>query len=247
MKEEWPRATVLLSGSTLTRLFRDDVRYPVGRVERLILRPLSFQACLRSVANFVGSPSKNTTVIPNPSSPVNQRINEVFARLEAWHLVLRSDQRGPSASSSHGYLPKRYLFDTGLLRHLREGAVPSIGVLESSPTLRGALAAVIENQVAIDLMRTSDALTGWKRTSAGNEIDFVGRTPDGSALPIECKATLKCDGRHLRGLHAYLDMLPAPAGCVVSLAPYEVTERHDGRPIVWLPAYAAARLPVLVK
>ncbi len=49
MKEEWPRATVLLSGSTLTRLFRDDVRYPVGRVERLILRPQSFQEFLRSL------------------------------------------------------------------------------------------------------------------------------------------------------------------------------------------------------
>ena len=31
MKEEWPRATVILSGSTLRRLFRPHTRYPVGR------------------------------------------------------------------------------------------------------------------------------------------------------------------------------------------------------------------------
>jgi hypothetical protein len=30
MKEDWPHATVILSGSTLSRLFRDDTRYPVG-------------------------------------------------------------------------------------------------------------------------------------------------------------------------------------------------------------------------
>ena len=49
MKEKWSRATVVLSGSTLTRLFRDDVRYPVGRVKRLVIRPFSFSEYLRAV------------------------------------------------------------------------------------------------------------------------------------------------------------------------------------------------------
>ena len=39
-------------------------------------------ACLRSVANFVGGVSKNTSVVPASGSRVNAKINEVFARLE---------------------------------------------------------------------------------------------------------------------------------------------------------------------
>ena len=49
MKEEWPRATVILSGSTLRRLFRPHTRYPVGRVRRLVLGPFSFSEFLRAV------------------------------------------------------------------------------------------------------------------------------------------------------------------------------------------------------
>ena len=111
-------------------------------------------ACFRSVSNFVGSVSKNTSVIPNPGSHVNAKINEVFARLESWHLVLRSDQRGPSPEGGHQYLPKRYLFDTGVLRHLRESAVPPIGVAMSGPVaIRTILGGVIENQTAIELAK----------------------------------------------------------------------------------------------
>ena len=46
MKEEWRSATVILSGSTLTRLFRPHTRYPVGRVRRFILGPFSFSEFL---------------------------------------------------------------------------------------------------------------------------------------------------------------------------------------------------------
>ena len=240
MKEEWPRATVILSGSTLRRLFRPHTRYPVGRVRRLVLGPFSFSeflravgqghladqvlgddtqisdqrhdhllarfdqflatgglpavvrayaagedhalvrrqivadyeqdfvrlfgeesvdiatACLRSVANFVGGVSKNTSVVPAPGSRVNAKINEVFARLESWHLILRSDQKGSSALASHAYLPKRYLFDTGVLRELRESAVPAISAVHTiAPAARTPLGAIIENQAAIELARVA--------------------------------------------------------------------------------------------
>ena len=64
-------------------------------------------------------------MVPAPGSCVNARINEVFARLESWHLILRSAQKGSSVHASHAYLPKRYLFATGVLRALRESAVPA--------------------------------------------------------------------------------------------------------------------------
>ena len=106
------------------------------------------------MANFVGGVSKNTSVVPVPGSRVNAKINEVFARLESWHLILRSDQKGSSALASHAYLPKRYLFDTGVLRELRESAVPAISAVHTiAPAARTPLGAVIENQTAIELAR----------------------------------------------------------------------------------------------
>jgi predicted AAA+ superfamily ATPase len=332
MKEEWERATVILSGSTLRRIFRGDTRYPVGRVRRMVLFPFSFsefavgmdrpglaqvvrnadpieisagrhdrllelydafletgglpevvlargrgddwrhlrarivadyeqdflrlfgegrlsvvQSCLRSVANFVGGASKNTTVVPNPSTAVNEQINEVFARLEAWHLILKSNQRGPSPEGAHNYRPKRYLFDTGVLRHLRESAVPAISTLgNASPAVRSLLGGVVENQTAIDIARHGLEVSGWKRSSSGNEIDFVVPSDTGEAVPVECKASLTINRRHLRGLSGYLDLYAQGKGTLVSLAPYVEIPSGDGRRIVNVPVYLLERLPALI-
>lgn len=325
MKEEWPKATVILSGSTLTRLFRPTARYPVGRVLRFVLSPFSFsefllaqdkkhladlvrsghsrisgqrhgqllelldafltvgglpavvgayasgedhrlvlrqivadyeqdfirilgednidiaKACLRSVANFAGGVSKNTTVVPAPGNRVNERINHVFARLESWHLVLRSDQKGMSPQASHGYLPKRYLFDTGVLRELRESAVPSISVVNTlSAATRTPLGAVIENQVAIELSRSGTDLSGWKRTPSGAEIDFIVKRGD-TPVPVECKAALAVNSKHMRGVAGYLRLHGLHTGYLASLAPYSITTMDDVR-IVNLPAYLLERL-----
>ena len=336
MKEDWRHATVILSGSTLSRLFRDDVRYPVGRVQQVIVSAFSFSeyltavdegplaafvrgeewpitlarherllelydeflatgglpaavlahaagndhrevlaqiaadyerdfirifgerdadivaACFRSVANFVGSPSKNTTVIPMPGTTINARINEVFARLEAWHLVLRSDQKGPSPGASHAYLPKRYLFDTGLLRHFRELGIPSINVLKTrSAAARGPLGGGLENQVAIDLARNGVPLCGWKRTPSGGEIDFVV-SRNRQTVPVECKASLSLDGRSFRGIADYLAEYDQPLGVIVSFAAYAITEFTPPRSrrirrIVTLPATLLERLNAIIR
>jgi predicted AAA+ superfamily ATPase len=326
MKEEWPRATVILSGSTLRRLFRRDVRYPVGRVRSLALGPFSFSeflaamgetrlgellftddpgigeprhqrllelfdsfletgglpevvlarargedfravresiiagyeqdfirlfgeeaihlvnACFRSVANFAGGVSKNTSVVANPGSTINALINDTFARLESWRLILRSDQRGPSPEAGQHFLPKRYLFDTGVLRHLREASVPSISILHTLDTAsRTPLGGVLENQAAIELARTRDRLTGWKRTPSGGEIDFVVKT-GGSAVPVECKASLTINRRHMKGLFAYLAAMDQPTGVIISFAPRSVTKSGTGRRVVNIPAYLMERL-----
>ena len=325
MKEEWPKATVILSGSTLTRLFRPKTRYPVGRVRRFILGPFSFsefllaqdkkhlaglvlsdcsrisgqrhaqllelfdaflavgglpavvqayasggdhrlvlrqiiadyeqdfirilgeesidiaRACLRSVANFAGGVSKNTTVVPAPGNRVNERINHVFARLESWHLVLRSDQKGTSPQASHGYLPKRYLFDTGVLRELRESAVPFISSVNTlSAAARTPLGAVIENQTAIELARSGTDLSGWKRTPSGAEIDFIVKQGD-TVLPVECKAALTVNRKHMRGIAGYLRLYGLRTGYLASLAPYSIATMDESR-IVNLPAYLLERL-----
>lgn len=331
MKESWPAARVVLSGSTLARIFREDVRYPVGRVRRFVVRPFTFtefltaggheqmardlvadpgsvsparherllkhldqfllvgglpevvllhasggdfgrrraeiiadygqdfirlfgedtmaivQGCLRSVANFVGSPSKNTSVIPQPTNKVNDEIRRVFTRLESWRLVLHCEQRGPSPEASQRFLPKRYLFDTGVLRHLRERALPSINIASTLDAAeRRPLGGIVENQVAIELTDLFGELAGWKKSSAGLEIDFVCRVGE-RVVPIECKATLRIKRTHLRGLSNYLHMHGQVLGVLVSFAPLGVVEGMEGATILNVPLYLVERLPELVR
>lgn len=324
MKEDWPRSTVILSGSTLRRLFRKGVRYPVGRVTELVLGPFSFseyltamgrealaadvltpdveldphqhdllldvfdrflelgglpavvladadealtvraqiiadyerdfirlfgeellpmvKSCFRSVASFVGSPSKNASVVANPSSSVNAKISEVFSRLENWHLLILSEQRGPGPEGSHNYLPKRYMFDTGVLRHFREAAVPSVKLAGSLPAAaRTPLGGIIENQVGIELSRSGMPLYGWKKNSSGVEIDFVQKTPS-TNIPIECKAALSVNLKHTRGLCEYMRLYEQDSGVIVSLAPRCTLAPAGGGHIRNLPVYLAERL-----
>ena len=49
MKEDWRNSTVILTGSTLSRLFRDDIRYPVGRIQKVTLWPFSFSEFLMAL------------------------------------------------------------------------------------------------------------------------------------------------------------------------------------------------------
>ncbi len=320
MKERWQGVQVLLTGSSLTRLFRGDTRYPVGRVIRLHVAPFDFSEfltaigskrfveylsgnqnqisvqrhqrllnlydqflsvggmpevvlihaaagdysrrqleliadlqsdflrlfgeddidtvmnCLGSVANFVGSPSKISTVIKSSQNKNRKKAESVFARLEQWAIILNAVQRGPSPESTHAYHPKRYLFDTGLLRQLREAAVPRISILDTiEMAQRRPLGGVLENQVAIALHHQMGVLRGWKRSSSGREIDFVVEQRNLN-IPIECKAALKIKMTHLRGLRAYLESYDLKFGVVVSFAPYQQIQ-VDGRVILNIPAY----------
>lgn len=324
MKEEWNNATVILSGSTLTRLFRPSIRFPVGRIRRCTITPYSFteflsalgkerekkavleeaaelppsrhqhllelydhyltvgglprivadfalgkdyakqrqeivadyeqdfvrifgedsmtlvKACFRSVARFAGSVSKNTTVAPSPTTAVNNRINEIFTRLEEWKLVLKSPQSGLSPEHSYSYLPKRYLFDTGILRHFRETAVPSLSLLgNAAPEVRTAIGGIIENQVAIDFARAQGSLGGWKKASSGMEIDFIIKLSN-NPFPCECKAAVKIKEQHLRGLIEYMTLYKINRGFIVSAAPYRSINVKPGT-IINIPLYAAGR------
>lgn len=320
MKEEWRLATVVLTGSSLQRLFRDDTRFPVGRVRRLRMSPFCFSeyldavgqsglrdvirgrtaevppmrhrsllhhyndflrlgglpglicqhadgesrptaadfladyaddfvrilgekdaaiasACLAAVSNHLGNACKNTSVSSGASGAKSLRISEVFARLEAWHFLLRSEQLSPSPESSHNYLPKRYVFDTGIARYLREAATPSISVLDTlDADARKPLGGVLENQIAIDLARQAYDLCGWKRSPSGAEVDFIAKSAS-TTMPIECKAAVRIGRRHIKGVQGYLEHYDLPLGVIVSFAPYEVFELTGGRRVVNVPAY----------
>jgi hypothetical protein len=66
------------------------------------------------------------------------------------------------------------MFDTGILRRLRESAWPSISVIRTlSSAARIPLGGALENQCAIDISRFNEKVFGWKKYSSGCEIDFI--------------------------------------------------------------------------
>jgi len=325
MKENWEQTRVILSGSTLNRLFRPDQRFPVGRISRLVISPFSFieylrcygkeslieivknpetittvlhsvlleelnnyletgglpaivlarslnepwltyrknimadyaddfrrifgedkfgtvQSCFRTAAQLTGHPFNNTSVQHSLTSRQNQEVNDIFGRLEEWHMILRANQQGPANTGASNYHPKLYLFDTGLLRDLREQSVPSLNIIDkSNPAARIALGGVIENQTAIELSRNGESLSGWKKSSTGTEIDFIVKTGQG-AIPVECKAALKIKGSHLKGLLDYMNLYQISTGYTISLAPFEQLKNTNDKTVINIPLYSAETL-----
>ncbi|MCY3869827.1 MAG: AAA family ATPase [Gemmatimonadetes bacterium] len=47
MKEKWQHSPVILTGSSMSRIFGPETRFPVGRVTRFLLQPFSFREFLR--------------------------------------------------------------------------------------------------------------------------------------------------------------------------------------------------------
>ena len=74
----------------------------------------------------------------------------------------------------------------------------------------------------------------------GLEIDFIVKTGP-AAVPVECKANLSVNLRHMRGLIAYLRAHGQHRGYIASLARYGETS-VDGARIANLPAYLLERL-----
>ena len=156
-------------------------------------------------------------------------------------MIIRSEQTGPSPHASHQYLPKRYLFDTGILRHLRESAVPSIDILHTlSAAARTPLGGVLENQTAVDILRFSNSVSGWKKSSVGTEIDFVVKKGE-ECIPVECKASLSINKRHLKGLLDYLNLFSLNRGIIVSFAPRS-SITITNKTVHNIPAYMLERL-----
>ncbi len=200
------------------------------------------KACLQSVANFTGSPSKNSSVVPSPTTIVHHKINKIFARLEQWKLIFRSQQHGISPEKSHRYLPKRYLFDTGILRYYREAGLPAIDFFDQVNTdIRKPLGGIIENQVAIELARKSPDLHGWKKSPSGMEIDFLLKV-NNKVIPIECKSALKIKNTHLKGVISYLEMYGQKKAVVISLSPQEHIFAREKFEIINIPLYAVENI-----
>ena len=79
----------------------------------------------------------------------------------------------------------------------------------------------------------------------GGIISFLlgGLTgPPNATYPLECKAAMEINLKHLRGLREYLTMYGQSLGVVVSLAPHMTLSLAPGMQVVNLPVYCLERL-----
>lgn len=194
-----------------------------------------FEACLMSTAQLLGSPFKNSQVSRLLDGGKNQTIIQTLSQLESWKMVYRADQRGPKAEAQ--FHPKRYLFDHGIAKILRERARNALS-LGSQHAARDPLGGFLENMVATALIQKSplNPLTGWKKSSSGTEVDFV-QIEAQSPIPIEVKATTQLKDSHLHGVRDFMKINGSPYGIVVSLAPLEMRELSKGEVVYNLPIY----------
>ncbi len=199
----------------------------------------SFQAYLTAVlkttAHLLGMPFKNSHVATLLDGGKNQKIIEALSQLEAWKMIRIVEQRGTGVEGN--FHPKRYVFDIGIARQLRESALPSLSLLNSTdPGQRQPLGGVIENVVANALVAFLDTLTGWKKASSGSEVDFVVKM-GGHTFPVECKAALKIKNSHLYGVQDFLKIHSLKIGVIISLAPFEIRDLSDRQKVVLVPLY----------
>jgi len=317
MKEEWSNTKSILTGSSMKRLFRGDVRVPVGRVDYLNIQGFSFREYLRmndcesllddakssavisnelhqillskfdrflivgglpdaviaqkngadfesvlnfitasqcedflriedvksylfidalkGVSNHVGSAAKFTHIAAN-----NYDAKKIIQKLREWSIVYEIDQQGESPTQN--FAPKRYLYDLGVLRFIRESSIPTISLIHTiDERLRTPLGGLMENAILLQLLAGSGGLnfiSGWKKNHKEPiEVDFVTKH-DGIPLPIEVKATLKANERHCKNIVHYCKLFALKKGVLFSLDNRRVF-KCGAVDIEVLPAYLA--------
>ena len=323
-KEDWPEVRVILTGSSMNRLFSGDTRIPVGRTRSITVFPFSFSEfvqyvngdeladflrsaptripqsrhdllldlfdrymkvggypeaviaykngnsyieiideilagleedfrrredsqpeffsnILQGVSNHIGSSSKFTHF-----DLTKYRAQKIIEAMKNWHIILEIGSFSLDPQTSD-FLPKRYLYDIGVVNRKRSMAVPSLSIIETiDPVLRTPLGGMIENAVLLNLVKGESArysVGAWRKGKSSDiEIDFIMDVPqEGVKIPIECKATRVFKSKHYKNLSHYLNATKQKFGVVVSAAPIETIKSEDGLTIMNLPIYLASK------
>lgn len=196
-------------------------------------------AAFKAVASLLGSPFKNSFVSALLDGGKNQEIIEALSRLETWKMILKVDQKGTQPEKN--FHPKRYLFDIGVAKQLREQVLPQIELVgKGMSEKRTPLGGLIENIMAFILQSETTELAGWKKASSGSEVDFIVKRKN-DVVPIECKAAAKIKNTHLGGLRDCMRILGVSTGVLVSLAPFEIRKLPSKETIILVPLYLAGR------
>lgn len=138
------------------------------------------------------------------------------------------------------FAPKRYLYDLGVLRLVRETVLPKLSVIHTlDERLRTPIGGLIENAVLLQLLAGSGGLrllSGWKKNHKEPiEVDFVIKR-EGVPTPVEVKATLKANNRHCKNIVHYCNLLGLKHGVSLSLDRCQ-TFKIDNVTINSYPAY----------
>lgn len=230
-------------GESPTRIIEEIVALLAEDFERKeAFQPGLFRNILHATANHVGSPSKLTHF-----DATKYHAKQAIEAMRSWHIVLEMPMHALDPNHS-GFLPKRYLYDTGVLNMVRTLAAPAISMINTiDPVQRTPLGGLFENAVLINLLAGDSAfktISGWKNKKKSSiEVDFIVETKDVRVkIPVECKAATKINKHHYKNVRHYLDASGLEFGLLVSAAPYEemVTD-EAGVNIVNLPVYLATK------
>lgn len=202
-------------------------------------------AVLKTTAHLLGTPFKNSHVAAFMDGGKNQKIIDAIHQLEGWKMIYTAEQRG-MAVEQH-FHPKRYLFDVGVARQLREMALPPLSLLNTSDSSRRTpLGGMIENVVANGIVAKQQELAGWRKSSSGTEIDFIIKRGT-RIIPVECKAALKIKNSHLYGVVDFLKIHRGGVGVVISLAPFEVRALSDKKRVALIPLYLLESIDAILE
>jgi len=202
-------------------------------------KPQLFRDIITNVANYIGSPSKLTHF-----NTTKYYAKQAIEALKGWHILLEVEQR-PSDVNRTGFLPKRYLYDIGIVNRERSLTMPSISVIKTiDPVLRTPLGGLFENALLLNLMNgesTSYKIATWKKGKASDiEVDFILDLPEYNIrIPIECKASIVVKSKHYKNLLHYLRTSEQKFGVLVSAAPFQKITVSKGITILNIPIYLA--------
>lgn len=202
-------------------------------------KPLIFRDIINNVANHIGSPSKLTHF-----NTTKYYAKKAIEAMTGWHIILEVEQQS-SDTNRTGFLPKRYLFDIGVVNRRRSLPMPSISILKTvDPILRTPLGGLFENSLLLNLINgksTGYKVATWKKGKGSDiEVDFIFEIPEQKLkIPIECKASLLIKTKHYKNILYYLKLTKQKFGILVSAAPFQKIIISDEITILNIPIYLA--------
>ncbi len=173
-----------------------------------------FIDAMKGIANHIGFTSKYTHITDN-----HYDAKKIIELLKKWFIVIEVEQKGLISTQTQ-FSPKRYLYDLGILRIMREVAIPRLRALETlSEKLRTPLGGLIENAVLLNMLEGKGGfyeISGWKKSSTDLiEVDFIYKNLD-TTIPLEVKASLKVSNRHGKNIASYLTACELTKGFLLS-------------------------------
>ncbi len=185
------------------------------QAEALVRNMGSFSRFLRLAADENGN-ILNFSNIARDTATERKLVKEYFQILEdtlIGFFLLPFDKAGRKKLAKH---PKFYFFDTGVQRAIAKQISLK---LEPGTSLYGK---AFEHFIILELIRLNHYLDkdyefSFYRTNDNAEVDLIIETPLKETFAIEIKSGTNIDGRELKGLKSFKELIPKAKLLCVSL------------------------------